>query len=380
MVRISKAPGFNRILYQRWEDKFLCENACRSSQTRGRLKFLPEDRYRNPFERDANRIRYSKPYRRLAGVTQVHPDPESPTVHTRIFHTEEVAQIARGLCRRLWLNADLAEAIALGHDLGHAPFGHAGEKALDDISKRERNNIRFVHNLQSLRVVDELFPLNLTYEVREGIVCHLGETNEIEIIPYGKLEREKERDLDLSFFKTGKIGKLEGREYVPSTLEGCVVRISDRIAAIPLDFEDAVDNKIVRRSQLPEKVQKILGKTTSEIVKSIIESIVEESWDSARKNVFRIKMNEIVGEALNEFYAFNMEKIYRSEEMLRRFVRLVPMRLETIYRYYVLYPTSGNKQPMSPTQAIDTIATMTDRFAEQEANRIIEETRIKPIV
>src|SRR5713101_9705405 len=194
------------------EERTLSSVAVRSFETRGRLR--PEDdcRLRTPFQRDRDRILHSKPFRRLKGKTQVFIDPAGDHYRTRMTHTLETTAIARGVARALRLNEDLVEAIGLGHDMGHPPFGHAGEEALDRCV-HERFGRRFRHNEQSLRIAEEL---NLTEEVRNGILTHTGE-----------------RD--------------------PATLEGKIVRIVDRVAYINHDIDDALRFGLLQEEELPRE-------------------------------------------------------------------------------------------------------------------------------
>src|SRR5256714_872046 len=202
------------------EEQWLSPLAVRSYETRGRPRPESECRLRTPFQRDRDRILHSKPFRRLKGKTQVFIDPAGDHYRTRMTHTLETTAIARGVARALRLNEDLVEGIGLGHDMGHPPFGHAGEEALDAALQR-RFGRRFRHNEQSRRIAEEL---NLTEEVRDGILTHTGE-----------------RD--------------------PATLEGRIVRLVDRFAYINHDIDDAVRHGILRPDDLPQRELAILGDT-----------------------------------------------------------------------------------------------------------------------
>src|SRR5215813_2614040 len=200
------------------EETWLSPRAVRSYDTRGRLRPEPESDVRTPFQRDRDRIVHSKPFRRLKGKTQVFIDPAGDHYRTRMTHTLETTGIARVVARALRLNEDLVEAIGLGHDTGHPPFGHAGEEALD-AALRARFGGSFRHNEQSLRIAERL---NLTAEVRDGILTHTG-------------ERE------------------------PATLEGRIVRIVDRVAYINHDIDDAIRHGILAESDLPAAEIALLG-------------------------------------------------------------------------------------------------------------------------
>jgi dGTPase len=221
------------------EEAFLSPFAVKSNETKGRLKEETACPMRTEFQRDRDRIIYSRAFIRLKNKTQVFFSPEGDHYMTRLTHTLDVSQIARSISRALALNEDLTEAIALGHDLGHTPFGHAGERVLNKLSPNG-----FKHNEQSLRVVDVLekggLGLNLTYEVRDGILNH----------------------------KTGTC---------PSTLEGQVVSISDRIAYLNHDVDDAVRAGVISVEDLPKSVLNILGKTSRERINVMISSAYENS-------------------------------------------------------------------------------------------------------
>ena len=243
--QIARPPITRRVVQLR-EHALLSPHASRSVLTRGRISPEPLCPYRTVYARDRDRIIHSRYYMLLAGKTQVL-SPESLTplekqrIHNRLFHVMKVAQIARDICRALGLNEDLAEAIALGHDLGHSPFGHEGEGVLSRLSM-EHLGIPFKHNRQSLRVVDEIERLNLTFEVRDGIVRHDGEKKDRVIVP---------------FRQSPGNDQLDDSEF-PTTLEGCVVRLADRIAYLPTDLEDAILLSVISRDQIPRIVQEVL--------------------------------------------------------------------------------------------------------------------------
>jgi len=234
-----------RIEQEKEEMERLSNFACKSIESKGRK--IPEDKcdLRTEFQRDKDRIIHSKAFRRLKHKTQVFLSPEGDHFRTRLTHTLEVSQISRTISRALALNEDLTEAIALGHDLGHTPFGHSGEKFLDII-----HGNGFKHNEQSLRVVEYLeknsknLPMNLTYEVRDGILNHNGDTR-------------------------------------PATLEGEVVKISDRIAYINHDIEDSLRAGIIKDSDLPQDCLKELGLSKSKRINNMVIDIVKNSNNNA---------------------------------------------------------------------------------------------------
>src|SRR5436853_1416967 len=258
------ADSFEQRTRER-EDRWLSPLAVRSYDTRGRLREEDECRLRTPFQRDRDRILHSKAFRRLKGKTQVFIDPAGDHYRTRMTHTLETTAIARGVARALRLNEDLVEAIGLGHDLGHTPFGHAGEEALDEVLQ-QRFGRGFRHNEHSLRVVDVLERdgrgLNLTAEVRDGILNHTG-PNE------------------------------------PDTLEGKIVRLVDRVAYINHDIDDAIRYGLLREDDLPREEIAILGPTGSARIDRLVHDIVETSEGTSD-----IRQSDEVGEAMLSLRAF----------------------------------------------------------------------------
>jgi dGTPase len=246
------------------EDQWLSPLAVRSYETRGRIAAEDECRLRTPFQRDRDRILHSKPFRRLKGKTQVFIDPRGDHYRTRMTHTLETTAIARGVARALRLNEDLVEAIGLGHDMGHPPFGHAGEEALDT-SLHERFGRRFRHNEQSLRLAEEL---NLTEEVRDGILTHTG-------------ERE------------------------PATLEGKIVRIVDRVAYINHDIDDAVRFGILQSDDLPHEEVALLGETGAARIDRLVHDLVEMS-----ERAGDIVQSEKIGTAMLSLRRFMFDRVY----------------------------------------------------------------------
>jgi len=229
-----------RLRSEDTERQILSPQACLSSATRGRETPEEECAVRTAFQRDRDRIIHSKAFRRLKHKTQVFTIPEGDHYRTRLTHTLEVAQIARTVARALRLNEDLTEAVALAHDLGHTPFGHAGEDALNEVYTPG-----FQHNFQSLRVVDVLEVgrgLNLTWEVRDGIVNHTGTVR-------------------------------------PATLEGQIVKIADRVAYINHDIDDAIRGGILTVEQLPEKCLEELGRTHRERINTMVLDLIHTNWN-----------------------------------------------------------------------------------------------------
>src|SRR6188508_1157642 len=240
------------------EERWLSPLAVRSYETRGRLRDEDPSSLRTPFQRDRDRILHSKPFRRLKGKTQVFIDPAGDHYRTRMTHTLETTAIARGVARALRLNEDLVEAIGLGHDMGHPPFGHAGEDALDQ-ALTERFGRRFRHNEHSHRIARAL---NLTHEVCDGILTHTG-------------ERE------------------------PESLEGKIVRLVDRVAYINHDIDDAVRYGLLSEDDLPREEIAILGPTGSARIDRLVHDIVDAS-----AGIDDIRQSAGVGEAMLSLRAF----------------------------------------------------------------------------
>ena len=291
------------------EERTLSPLAVRSYETRGRLHEEDECGIRTPFQRDRDRIVHSKSFRRLKGKTQVFIDPAGDHYRTRMTHTLETSAIARGVARALRLNEDLVEAIGLGHDMGHTPFGHAGEEALD-AALAERFGGRFRHNEQSLRIAERL---NLTYEVRDGILTHTG-------------ERE------------------------PETLEGKIVRIVDRVAYINHDIDDAIRHGILAEVELPRDEIEILGDSGSARIDTLVHDLIETS-----ERTGDIAQSDEVGGAMLALRSFMFDQVYlgpntRSEhERARNAVR----------RIFDLLADRGD----GPEEITEFVAGMTDRYA-----------------
>lgn len=318
---------YYRIEQEEKECLVLSEFATKSINSKGRQIPEEECEIRTVFQRDRDRILHSKAFRRLAHKTQVFISPEGDHYRTRLTHTLEVSQIARTIARTLHLNEDLTEAIALGHDLGHTPFGHTGEQSL-----RHLTNEAFSHNKQSLRVVDVLENngqgLNLTFEVRDGIVNHPT---------------------------SGK----------PSTLEGKVVQIADKIAYVNHDIDDAIRGKVLRSEELPQNCIRVLGHTSSERMSCLIKDITRES---VQKN--DIIMSASVYDALYEMRTFLFQHVYVgsiAKEQEGKAKRVV----SELYDYYINHleklPFTYKERLQvgdSEKQIVcDYIAGMTDRYA-----------------
>ncbi len=276
-----------------------------------RAKNRRED-LRSPYYRDTTAILHSSPFRRLKHKTQVFFAPSNDHICTRIEHVLHVASIATAICRGMNLNDELAWAIGVGHDLGHTPFGHIGEKIISSMME-EKGLGKFEHEINSLRVVDFLSPLNLTYAVRDGIVSHCGENFVRSLTPDFTV-----KDLENISTKQG---------LVPATWEGCVVRLSDQIAYMGRDFEDAVRLGIVRNSDMPEDVIRLMGATNGEIINSLVEDIINTSEKEGS-----ICFSEPVYDAMSKMIKFNYQNIYRSP-MLAGYEKYYSRLIHLIYDY-----------------------------------------------
>ena len=308
------------------EDKFLSPFATKSKDTKGRQTYEEPCEMRTEFQRDRDRIIYSKAFRRLKNKTQVFFSPDGDHYMTRLTHTLDVSQIARSIARSVDLNEDLAEAIALGHDLGHTPFGHIGERILAGL-----NPDGFEHNVQSLRVVDVLEDegrgLNLTYEVRDGILQHK---------------------------KSG----------TPHTIEGEVVSLADRIAYLNHDIDDAVRAGIFGEEDIPREYREVLGKTTSARINKMISSICKNSYGKPH-----VEMEPEIKEITESLRDFMFNKVYKTKLAVSEEHRASRM-ITALYEYFKNKPEAlpefylNDATEFGLDAAIsDYISGMTDRYA-----------------
>ena len=314
---------------ERQEHLILSERAQFSDASKGRPREEPptENDMRTCYQRDCDRILHSKSFRRLMHKTQVFLQPEGDHYRTRMTHTLEVARIARTITRALRLNEDLAEAIAFGHDLGHTPFGHAGEVALSEVTKNP-----FRHNEQSLRVVDLLEKdgqgLNLTYEVRMGILGHSRHSR------------------------------------LPETLEGQIVRKSDQIAYINHDIDDAMRAGILTNSDIPREIADVLGDTHRDRINSLVTNMIVHTLQTGE-----LGMDAEVDATMEALRDFMFERVYKNpvakgEEVKARHI------LQELYSYYIKHPEKlpADFQPQLSFDGMertvcDYIAGMTDKYA-----------------
>ncbi|MBN1129106.1 MAG: HD domain-containing protein [Chitinispirillaceae bacterium] len=286
------------------DEERLSPFARKSSESKGRRFPIKRDPFRLEFARDETRILHSPPFRRLKHKSQVFLSPDNDHICTRMEHVLHVSSIASVIGRCLKLNTDLVNAIAKGHDLGHPPFGHAGERVLDDILSKRTIPAGFKHEIHGLRVVDQLTNLgaglNLTYEVRDGIVTHCGESFERVVAP------DRTRNIfDLE--------SIQDRNYYPATLEGCLVRLVDRIAYLGRDLEDAIKAGIVKKGDVPPAIAKNLGIENGQIIGCFVNDTIANSMEKDT-----IEMSEEVFDHMNLLKEFNYERIYRNPEVERK--------------------------------------------------------------
>jgi dGTPase len=305
-----------------WEDEHLSALATRSYPAQ---RAHPEEdcSLRTPFQRDRDRIVHSKAFRRLKHKTQVFVAPQGDHYRTRLTHTLEVTQVSRTVARALRLNEDLVEAIGLGHDLGHPPFGHIGEAALD-ACLRERFGTGFRHYEHSLRVVDVIEALNLSEPVRDGILHHSGRATE------------------------------------PATPEGAIVRVVDRIAYINHDIDDALRAGVIALRDLPGREIEVLGDSGSRRIDTLVHDLVEHSAPAGE-----IVQGEQIGGAMARLREFMFERVYMGEEARREHARIETV-LRALFEHYVEHPPPGVDGATVAERVTDYIAGMTDRFSIRE--------------
>ena len=324
-----------RTLLEQLEHEILAPYAAFSDESRGRLHEQEEleTDVRTCYQRDTDRIVHCKAFRRLMHKTQVFLQPEGDHYRTRMTHTLEVSRIARAMARALHLNEDLAEAGAMGHDLGHTPFGHAGEGALSECLGYE-----FRHNEQSLRVVDLLENggegLNLTYEVRMAILGHTG-------------------------------------EFIPETQEGQLIRRADQIAYVNHDIDDAIRAGILSNEDIPQSISRILGKNHSQRINSLVCDIIETSREAGV-----ICATPQVDQALQDLRSFMFERVYRNPVAKGEESKAKDM-LKRMYEYYITHPEAipADFQPQLSLEGMertvcDYIAGMTDHYAVDKFSQI----------
>lgn len=310
---------------------YACEN-----EKAYRFNWEEKDPYRTDFFRDIDRILYSLSYTRYIDKTQVFSFNENDHITKRMIHVQLVSKIARTIGRNLNLNEDLIEAAALGHDLGHVPFGHVGEHILNKISL-EVNEGYFNHNIESVRVLMNLEQngrgRNITLQVLDAIMCHNGELPMQEYSPVVKTKEDFLKEYQNSYTNDGTIKKLR-----PMTLEGCVVRISDIIAYIGKDIEDALVLGVIKKEEIPKSITNVVGFENKEIINTFVRDIIENSKDKPY-----IKMSEPLFKTLLELKEFNTKNIYlkaNTEEQIYEYETM----FRTLFQQYKKDIESENKK------------------------------------
>ena len=308
-----------RLQQEQWEEVYLSPLAAKSSQTKGRA--LPEnpDSLRTDFQRDQDKIIHSKAFRRLKHKTQVFIAPHGDHYRTRLTHTLEVTHVSRTIARALRLNEDLTEAIGLGHDLGHPPFGHTGESALAQLYPGG-----FLHNQHSIRVATIIEPLNLTAETLDGFGHHTGKGKAL-------------------------------------TLEGQIVKTADRMAYLAHDIDDAIRAELMDNNSIPTEITTVLGNTKSERLTTMVWGMIEASLDQET-----IQIVPEVEEAMNALRKWMFKNIYLSKNQQQEGNKVRQV-IKGLYEYYMEHPeTISGRIPNNTDTArrvVDYIAGMTDRFA-----------------
>ena len=365
-----------RILREERE-RSLSSYAMKSVATRGRTVEESPCSVRSEFERDIGRVIYSQAFRRLRHKTQVFFNPQNDHICSRIEHVIYVNYVAKTIARALNLNLDLVEAIALSHDLGHAPFGHSGERTLDVCVKKHDKEAFFQHELHGLRVADLLMRrskadsrgMNLTFEVRDGIASHCGET-------YSEFKLKPNRSKEMSSI----LQKSDSRP-MPATLEGCVVRLVDKIAYVGRDIEDAARAGIMDFDEIPPAISTALGSTNSQIIHTLVTDVIHHSLNSDA-----IVLSDEAGQAMEALLRENVKRIYQSPKV-KSYEARVKLTVEGLFDSFMAAyedmertrastnPTfeafvnycDSHPEPEAPSYRIvtDYISGMTDSFADK---------------
>lgn len=327
-----------RETLEKREKDFLSAHACLSSRSRGRGKAQPPCHIRTCFQHDRDKILHCKSFRRLKHKTQVFLSPEGDHYRTRLTHTLEVSQIARTVARALFLNEDLTEAIALGHDLGHTPFGHAGERVLDELVPGGFHHVR-----QSLRVIDKLEKdgrgLNLTWEVRDGILNH--SKGQGPIVP-------------------------DDESQLAKTLEGRIVRLADVVAYVNHDLDDAIRAGLISPDAVPLRLSRVLGETHSSRINTMVNDVIKSSHAAESRSV---RMSKDVFDAITELRDWLFHHVYRTATVEEEFAKASHI-LRELFGYFVARPekmvqVGGRRFRDDPVEisVADFVAGMTDRYA-----------------
>ena len=349
------------------ENIYKSKYATLSKNSKGRKKELKPDNYRTEFQRDTHRIIYSQSFRRLRHKTQVFFLPKNDHICTRMEHVFYVASASRTVARHLQLNEDLAEAIGLGHDIGHSPFGHHGEDVLKKICKNNKLDISFQHEINGLRVVDKLAKLdgesksglNLTYEVRDGIISHCGEDFKSNLIFPEKKNKKLEH-----------IKKLKDA-LMPVTLEGCLVRFVDKIAYAGRDIEDAIKAGLIKKNDIPKDIINELGNNNGTRIGRLLEDLI----DTSKKHENKIGLSQTKFYALKELITFNYKNIYEHEK-IQKFKPQAERALKMIFEYLLEEITKTNRFKNDSSLNIPVVYLFKNfvkkrKYSDSEKNEII---------
>ncbi|WP_456432318.1 deoxyguanosinetriphosphate triphosphohydrolase family protein [Thermosulfuriphilus sp.] len=361
-----------------------------SAAKRERYEDQLDSDYRLPFSIDADRILHSLAYTRYIDKTQVFSLMENVHITRRVIHVQLVSKIARTIGRYLGLNEDLIEAIALGHDIGHPPFGHEGERFLDALAK-EHGLSSFQHNIQGVRALRRLerkgFGWNLTLQVYDGILCHDGESNDYCLAP----DRTKN---DFSHLDEEIRRRAEDPSYPlrPMTMEGCVVRLADTISYIGRDIEDAILVGLIQREDIPKDCQEVLGRTNGQIVFRLVTNLIAQS-----RGKEELTFSPEVAETLKKLKAFNLERIYLNPAIKRDmdkigwlFEHIFNRCLEDLQRHRKRSPIFRDflnqmdeqylEETPAPQVVIDFIAGMTDEYFVSLSREFFFPGRLKALL
>nr|AAU83768.1 dGTP triphosphohydrolase [uncultured archaeon GZfos33H6] len=364
------------------EDKCLSEFASKSDDGLRRQRKYTDD-IRAKYSRDADRIAHTRAYSRYIDKTQVFSLVDNDHITHRVLHVQLVSKIARTIGRCLKLNEDLIEAISLGHDIGHVPFGHLGESIMSELCERHGLG-RFLHNVQGVQFLDKIEDCDLTLQVLDGILCHNGEIHNQLLEPNWDKDWEKS-DNEIGDIKKGK------QDYVPMTLEGCVVRFADTIAYLGRDFQDAIEICFINPDlEVPERCRENIGTKNDEIINTLIIDIIENSYGQNH-----ISYSKEISDSVEEYKQFNYEYIYENvkikaeqgkieamyETLFQKFLEALEEKDESsrIYKHFMNEEWISRAYLDNSTceeTVRDYIAGMTDRYFERVFKEIILPKRV----
>lgn len=350
---------------KRDHDSNLSAFAAKTFATRGRKIDEHDKNIRTPYERDVGRIIFSQSFRRLKHKTQVFFNPTNDHICSRLEHVLYVYYISSTIGKALNLNTDLIQAIALGHDIGHSPFGHSGERILNACLKEKEPDRFFEHEAHGIRVVDILESragkpgLNLTFEVRDGIISHCGEIYDEKVL---RPDRDKSED-EVSFLIP------KAHRGAPATLEGCVVRFADKIAYVGRDIEDAMRTGIIQDiSIFDKKATDVLGKNNSQVINTLVEDIIDNSISKDE-----IRMSDLAADALQEFLNTNVKQIYMAPKV-RVYEQTVEVMIKGLFDAFYNVGDNPDMASDSKKEAIRQFASFVQTHPEPECPLAVKVT------